>query len=205
MPEFLKQSTAATVNIGPFLDSTDGVTAETGLSITQADVRLSKNGADFAQMSAAVTATHDENGYYKLLLSTTDTGTLGRLDLAVAESGALPVWHYYGVMPANVYDSFFSTDYLKVDVVESTLTWTGGAGSTAQTIRITDSDDVAIPDAEVWLTSDIAGTNVVAGTLTTNDDGDVTFYVDLGSTYYVWFDKAGDYGYTNPVNTWTPT
>jgi len=38
---FLKQSTAVTVKIGPFLDDTDGKTAETGLTIAQADVRLS--------------------------------------------------------------------------------------------------------------------------------------------------------------------
>lgn len=45
---YLKQSTAATIKVGPFLDSTDGDTAETGLTISQADVRLSKNGGNMA-------------------------------------------------------------------------------------------------------------------------------------------------------------
>ena len=46
---FLKQSTAYTFRLGPFLDDTDGKTAETGLTISQADVRLSKGGGNFAQ------------------------------------------------------------------------------------------------------------------------------------------------------------
>ena len=36
----LKQSTSTTVRLGPFLDSTDGVTAEDGLTIQKANVRL---------------------------------------------------------------------------------------------------------------------------------------------------------------------
>lgn len=45
----LKQSTAANIVLGPFVDSTDGVTAETALSIAQANVRLSKNAGTIAQ------------------------------------------------------------------------------------------------------------------------------------------------------------
>ena len=115
---WLKQSTAATVKIGPFVDSTDGVTAETGLTISQADIRLSKNGGAFAQTNNATGATHDENGYYGVPLDTTDTGTLGRLRVAVNESGALPVWQDFMIVPANVWDSFFGADKLQVDAVE---------------------------------------------------------------------------------------
>jgi hypothetical protein len=121
----LKEDTATSVKIGPFLDSTDGVTAETGLTISQADVRLSKNGGDFAQKDNASAATHDENGWYDCPLSTTDTNTAGSLVLAVAESGALPVWHEFMVLPANVYDSLFSTDRLQVDVRELGLSTLG--------------------------------------------------------------------------------
>jgi len=115
--QLLKQSTAATVMIGPFLDDTDGKTAETGLTISQADVRLSKNAGNMAQKGDATSCTHDELGYYTCPLSTTDTGTLGRLKLMVHESGALPVWHEFMVVPANVYDSLVGgTDLLQVDV-----------------------------------------------------------------------------------------
>ena len=47
--KILKQSTAVTVKLGPFLDASDGVTAETALTISQSDVILSKNFGAFAQ------------------------------------------------------------------------------------------------------------------------------------------------------------
>jgi len=113
---FLKQSTAATVKIGPFLDNSDGYTAETALTIAQANVRLSKNSGDMAQKNNAVTCTHDELGYYDCPLSTTDTNTLGRLQLMVSMSGALLVFHDYQVVTANVYDTLCSTDSFDVNL-----------------------------------------------------------------------------------------
>jgi len=116
--QYLKQSTAVTLKIGPFIDDTDGKTAETGLTIAQADVRLSKNGANIAQKNEATSCTHDELGIYGCPVDATDTGTLGRLQLFVHESGALPVFCEFMVVPSNVYDSLFSTDKLQVDAVE---------------------------------------------------------------------------------------
>lgn len=112
----LKQSTAATIKLGPFVD-TDGA-AVTSLTISQADIRLSKNGGDFTQTNNATGATHDENGFYDVPLDTTDTATLGRLTVAVTESGALPVWAECEVMPANVWDSLYGADALQVDVTQ---------------------------------------------------------------------------------------
>ena len=114
--QFLKQSTAATIKLGAFVDDTDGKSAETGLTISQADIRLSKNGGDFAQTNNATGATHDEFGYYDIPLDTTDTNTLGRLLVAVHESGALPVWKEFLVVTANVYDTLCSTDTFDVNV-----------------------------------------------------------------------------------------
>lgn len=130
---WLKQSTAVDVMLGPFLDSADGNTVEGGLTITQPDIRLSKNGGAFAQKSAAQTLTHGENGWYPANLSTTDTNTLGILIVAVHESGALPVWREFLVVPANIYDSFFSTDLLQVDLTQ----WLGVAplGLSSQLVR----------------------------------------------------------------------
>lgn len=118
MATWLRVSTSADVMLGPFLDSTDGNTVEGSLTITQPDIRLSKNGAAFAQKSSAQTLTHAENGWYSVSLSTTDTNTLGPLTVAIHESGALPVWREFLVVPANVYDSFFSTDFLQVDITQ---------------------------------------------------------------------------------------
>jgi hypothetical protein len=105
----LKQSTAATVVLGPFLDDTDGKTPETGLTISQADVRLSKNAGTFAQANESTSATAMENGYYSKPLNTTDTNTLGRLVVAVTEAGALPVRQDYVVVTADEFDRQFDT------------------------------------------------------------------------------------------------
>jgi hypothetical protein len=115
---FLKQSTSVDVPIGPFVDSTDGFTEESGLTLTQPDIRLKKNGGAWAQKAAAQTLTHEENGWYEVTLDATDTDTLGQLMLAVDESGALPVWHEFMVMPANVWDSLFGADLLQVDATQ---------------------------------------------------------------------------------------
>lgn len=119
MDGFLKQNTAVDIAIGPFLDSTDGITAETALTISQADVRLKKNNGAWAQVNDNTAATHEENGWYEKELDATDTNTLGILKIAVHESGALPVFHTFVVLPANVYDSLISgSDKLDVNVEE---------------------------------------------------------------------------------------
>jgi len=128
---FLKQSTATTIKVGPFKDSTDGDTDETGLTILQADVRLSKAGGNMAQKSESTTLAHDELGVYDCLLDTTDTGTAGRLEVDAHPTGALAISDTYSVLPANVYDSFFSTDLLQVD-----LTQIAGAAVSTSTAQL---------------------------------------------------------------------
>jgi hypothetical protein len=120
MAMWLKQSTAVDISVGPFVDSSDGVTPETGLTITQPDIRLKKAGGAWAQKNAAQTLSHEENGWYEIALDTTDTNTLGNLLVAVNESGALPVWREFQVVPANVWDSLFGADKLQVHVDEMT-------------------------------------------------------------------------------------
>lgn len=114
---YLKVSTAVTLKIGPFLDSTDGNTVEDGLTVSQADVRLSKNGGNIAQKNESTACTHDELGYYDCPINATDTGTLGRLQVIVHKGGALPVYHEFIVVTANVYDTLCSTDYFDVNLV----------------------------------------------------------------------------------------
>lgn len=119
----LRQSTSVDVPIGPFVDQSDGFTPETALTITQPDIRLKKDGGAWAQKNAAQTLTHEENGNYEVTLDATDTNTLGLLRLHVNETGALPVWDDFMVIPANVWDSLFSTDLLQVDLTQ----WLGVA------------------------------------------------------------------------------
>jgi hypothetical protein len=116
MAQWIKQSTASTIKLGPFLDDTDGKTPKTGLTISQADIRLSKNGGAFAQSNNTAGATHNENGYYDVPLNATDTNTLGTFRVAVSKSGALPVWQDFMVVPSNVWDSMFGASVLNVNV-----------------------------------------------------------------------------------------
>ena len=78
---------------------------------------ISKAGAAFANPNDANAATHDRAGWYRKQLNATDTGTTGRFIVEVQESGALPVWREFMILPANVYDSLVGgTDSLQVDV-----------------------------------------------------------------------------------------
>ncbi len=157
MARFLKQSTAFTFRIGPFVDSTDGVTAETALSIGQADMQISKAGGAFAQTSAAPTTTHDADGWYQCPLTVTDTGTLGTLTVQIVMAGALPVWEHFMVLPANVYDSIVAgSDTLDVQVT----------GIGANVITATSINADAITDAKVAADVTIASVTGAVGSVT---------------------------------------
>lgn len=114
----LRQSTATTLVIGPIVDSTDA-SAETGQTISQGDVLLWKQGgAGLSAKNEASAATHRSNGLYTVPIDATDTNTLGKLVVNVAKAGTLVYRGNYQVVPANVWDSLFSTDRLQVDAVE---------------------------------------------------------------------------------------
>lgn len=115
----LRELTAASLIIGPFVDSTDGFTAKTALVLSNGTTRLAKNGGAFAARSATDQAVHKENGYYGFNLNTVDTNTPGILMLCAVTSGALPVWYEILVMASPVYDSMIlGSDRLHVDVEE---------------------------------------------------------------------------------------
>ena len=116
MSLWLKQSTVVNVPIGRFVDSTDGNTEETALTINNTDIKLFKEGAVNVVSKNSGGATHMANGLYYMTLDTTDTSTLGKLEVHVHVSGALPVMRQFHVLPANVYDSLVSgSDWLQVD------------------------------------------------------------------------------------------
>ena len=121
---FLRQATTITVDLGPALDSTDGITEETALSPT---VYVAKGGAVQAARNSATAITHDARGYYRVELNTTDTNTLGMLRVLFHAAGALPVWEEFSVLTAQVWDSLFGTDLLDVSVTQ----FGGSAGTFA--------------------------------------------------------------------------
>ncbi len=84
-----------------------------------------------------------------------------------------------------------------LDAAVSSVSGSAGAGSQSETLTIKDNSGNPISGAEVWVSTDEAGTNVVAGTLNTDDFGQVTFLLDPG-TYYLWADDAGHRFSPNP-------
>jgi hypothetical protein len=152
MSLYLKQSTTVNIKLGPFVDQADGVTPETALTPT---VKLSKGGGALAARNSATATAHDADGYYTVELDTTDTNTLGRLQISVVSAAAhLPVLQNYTVLAANVFDSLIGGgDLLQVDVQEI-----NGASGPADTLAlavdgvITGTIGVG-STASVWVTS----------------------------------------------------
>jgi len=143
---FLRQSTAQTERIGPYLDATDGVTEETALTPA---TEISKNNAAF---SPGPTGSHDAEGWYLVNLSGTHLDTLGSFILK-SHDGAnhLPVWHEFMVLPADVYNSLvLGTDTLPTDVTQ----WLGNAAATPTV--------AGVPEVDVthWLGTASAPTSI---------------------------------------------
>lgn len=110
--QMLEESTAVTILIGPLVSTSDA-SPQTGLTVSQADVRLSKNGGNMAQKNESSACTHDELGMYACALDTTDTNTIGALTISVNDGGNALVWSKtYDVVSAEYMDVVNGTDDL---------------------------------------------------------------------------------------------
>lgn len=118
----LRANTAVDVLIGPFVDKTDGNTTEDALTLTAAEIKLSKNGQALALKSDVTSATFDDDGYYNCELDATDVNTEGNLVLIVHQSAnALPVRHEFNVLSEAAWDSLYAakdTGFMDVNVKE---------------------------------------------------------------------------------------
>lgn len=93
-----------------------------------------------------------------------------------------------------------TTDALEAIRDRGDTAWGGGgslagSGAILYTYTVTSLGN-PVDGVEVWVTTDEAGDNVVAGTLITDAFGVVEFMLDEGD-YFVWSQKAG-YNFTNP-------
>lgn len=84
--------------------------------------------------------------------------------------------------------------------LDAILAASGGSGSGSVSFVVTINDDMATPldGAEVWVSTDEAGSNVIAGALNTDAMGQATFLLDPGS-YYLFVAHSG-YNRTNPTS-----
>ena len=112
----VKLSTAATIEIGPVLDSTGVGVEYSGLAITE--LRLVKNGTG-AAMASQASITHVLNGHYTLVMTTGNTDTLGTLTVSCHKVGYQMPRVQMMVVPAKVYDSIVAgSDNLEVDAIQ---------------------------------------------------------------------------------------
>jgi len=184
----MKLSTAATIEVGPCLDSAGA--EYTGLVI--GDLRLVKAGTG-AAMAASATLTHVANGHYTLVFTTGNTDTLGTLTVSCHKSTYQMPRVLMQVIPAKIYDSIVAgSDNLEVDAIQllGTAILTpatagtldvntkllGGATVTATTsVTIPASSTLATTAGAVGsVTGSVASVTGSVGSVTGNVGGNVT-------------------------------
>jgi len=170
---YLRQSTSQVVRFGQFVDSTDGATAETALTIAQADMQLSKDGGAFAQKNATGNATHDADGWYSTTLNTTDTNTVGELILQVNVAGALYVTRTWYVIEEVVYDDLFgaaSAGIPTVAEIQSGLATAAALTTVDNEIAVIDANvDAILVDTGTTLPATLATAQADLDTITDTD------------------------------------
>ena len=111
MTLFLKQSTSIDIRVGPFVDATDAVTPETGVTLGGADQAevLKANGAATAAMAGTFAAVTGSDGWYDYTVATGDVDTVGEVVFVVQDSSVcLPVLVRGYVVEEAVYDSMYA-------------------------------------------------------------------------------------------------
>lgn len=179
MHSFVKQSTASQSRIiGPFVDDTDFKSLETGLTIANTDIKLSKNGAASVNKNSGG-ATHIVNGNYAITLDATDTNTVGQLHVSVSVAGALVVVATYTVLEESIYDSLFAASAAGFDANQriSVGAWNGvSLGTTNPLPNAAAGAAGGLPTDSTGKTSfnDIAATAIVSSGAITTSGGAVS-------------------------------
>lgn len=111
--QVLRQSTQIIVRMGPFMDATDGVTPETGITLGAADQAeaLKAAGAATVDISGATfAAVTGCDGWYDLTLTTGFTDTVGTLEIVIQDSSVtLGVFKQFQVIEEAVYDAMYAS------------------------------------------------------------------------------------------------
>ncbi len=182
---YLRQSTASQTRLTPrFVDSTDFATPETGLTIANTDVKLSKNGAASANKNSGG-GTHIEGGRYALTFDATDTATVGELAVGINVAGALPVEFKYFVVEEAVYDALFAASapgYLQPTTAGRTLDVSAGGeagidwaniGSPTTAVNLS-ATNIDVDQVVASVSGAVASVTGAVGSVTGNVGGNVT-------------------------------
>lgn len=112
MALILRQSTSIDIRMGPFVDATDGVTPQTGVTLGAADQAevLKADGAATVAMGGAFNAVTGCDGWYDYTAATGDVDTIGECEFVVQDSSVcLPVRKLCMVVDAVVYDAIYGS------------------------------------------------------------------------------------------------
>ncbi len=112
-----RQSTALELSIGPVLDA-DGVAVTGGVV---GDFKIKKTTGNFAALNGSATLTHVSAGTYDLVLTTSDTDTVGLCSIAIDDTTNACAPVYLQVMEEAIYDALYAA---------SANAFAGAAGST---------------------------------------------------------------------------
>ncbi len=135
----LRQNTSGQeIPIGPFLDNTDWDTEETGLTIANTDILIWKWGASSLVTKNSGGATHMSKGVYYCTLNSTDTNTLGPIEIYIHVAGAKFCVFKGSVVSQSYWDSKYGSDYLQdisYEVWNRVITGAWDNNSAAKTLR----------------------------------------------------------------------
>lgn len=167
MTVYLREDTASQeVALGPFVDETDGKTAETALTIANTDIKIWKSGAITLADKNSGGATHISGGIYYAVLDATDTSTIGPLRIFVHVAGALPVVVTCVVLDEAVYDTIFGTTALSTYAGGAVASVTGAVGSVTGNVGGNVAGSVASVTAGVTLANDaITAAKIATGAI----------------------------------------
>lgn len=101
----VRQSTAFETAIGPVLDSS-------GVAVTDCvvgDFKLKKTSGNFAALNGSATLTHVSAGFYDLVLTTSDTDTVGTCCVVIDDTTNACAPLYLQVVEEAVYDALFAS------------------------------------------------------------------------------------------------
>lgn len=152
---YLKQSTATTINLGPFVKIADGsledsatitgislsiIKQSTTLSSTVTTVSLAASGSDNDGVFVA-------KGTYNAELSTGNTDTVGRLEVRATYTGCYPVTDSFTVVASASWDSVIAGSVSTIDDFweYATASITSGSGIGYQV-----KTNLNIPVSNVW-------------------------------------------------------
>ena len=206
---FLRQNTAVIITVGPFYDKTDGVTIETGLTITNERITLTADTDDGSaptnildNVTGATTGTSNDLNYItgndagmmQMELSAANTNRVGRMLLSITDAANhVPVFHELFVLPQAIYDWFTGV------IVPLPANVTTIAGSAVSVTTAQFGVNVVNAAGTAWGSGAITAASVATGAITNAKFAagaidaaaiangaidNATFAADVGSTAY---------------------